>query len=76
MNDREYVIKEAELLLNYILEDNEKFDNEKQVNARIFNSIKGVVNCQIGGLEELDISIEEVRAIIKNVVESNLDKLI
>ncbi|MEG0295085.1 MAG: hypothetical protein RR620_00120 [Clostridium sp.] len=76
MNDREYIIKEAELVLKYILEDNEKFDNKKQARARIFNSIKGVVTCQIGGLNELDIAIEDVKSIINNMVDANIDKLI
>lgn len=75
MDDRDYIRKEAEILYNYIIEDGEKFDNKKQVYARIYNSIKGAVSCQIGGMESLDISIDEVKEIIKDVVDNNINKI-
>ncbi|MBN1077471.1 hypothetical protein [Clostridium botulinum] len=68
MEDREYIKKEAEILYNFILNDEEMFDNKKQIYARIFNNIKDIVKCQIGGLEYLDISISEIKDIIKDVV--------
>lgn len=71
MDDRDYIRKETEILYNYIIEDREKFDNKKQVYGRILNSIKGIVKCQIGGLEELEISIEEVKEIIKDIVDNS-----
>lgn len=40
MNDRGYIEKETKLVYSYILQDNEKFDNKKQLYARIFNSNK------------------------------------
>lgn len=71
MDDREYIRKEAEILYNYIIEDKEKFDNKKQVYGRILSSIRGIVKCQIGGIEELEISLEEVKEIIKDIVDNN-----
>lgn len=71
MNDRDYIRKEAEMLYNYIIEDKEKFDTKKQVYGRILNNIKGTVQCQIGEIEELEISIEEVKNIIKDIVDNN-----
>ncbi|WP_315076540.1 hypothetical protein [uncultured Clostridium sp.] len=68
MEDKEYIKKEAQILYNYILNDGEIFDNKKQIYARIFNNIKDTVKCQIGGLEYLDISISEIKDIIKEVV--------
>lgn len=75
MDDKNYIRKEAEILYNYIIDDEEKFDNKKQVYARIYNSIKGSVSCQIGGMEFLEISIDEVKAIIKDVVDRNVKKI-
>ena len=71
MDDRAYIRKEAEILYNYIIEDKEKFDNKKQVYGRIVSSIKEIVKCQIGGIEELEISLEEVKEIIKDIVDNN-----
>ncbi|NFG23137.1 hypothetical protein FDF11_16320 [Clostridium botulinum] len=68
MEYREYIKKEAEILYNFILNDEEMFDNKKQIYARILNNIKDTVKCQIGGLEYLDISISEIKDIIKDVV--------
>ncbi|WP_066891888.1 hypothetical protein [Clostridium nigeriense] len=70
MSEREYIEKEAKLIYKYIVEDNEKFDNKKQLYARILNSIKSTAECDIGGIETLDLSLTEIRDIIKNVVES------
>ena len=56
MNDRGYIEKETKLVYSYILQDNEKFDNKKQLYARIFNSIKTTAQCDIGGIETLDLS--------------------
>ena len=71
MKDREYIRQEAETLYNYILDDEEKFDNMKHVYARIFNSIEGIAECQVGGIDNLEISVEDIKDIIKDVVESS-----
>lgn len=70
MNDRDYIEKETKLVYGYILQDNERFDNKKQLYARIFNSIKTTARCDIGGLETLDLSLIEIKEIVKNVVEN------
>ena len=70
MNDREYIEQETKILYKYIVEDNEKFDNKKQLYARIFNNIKSNAVCDIGGLETLDLSLQEIKEIIKEVVEN------
>lgn len=71
MKDREYIRQEAETLYNYILDDEEKFDNMKHVYARIFNSIEGIVECQVGGIDNLEISVKDIKDIIKDVVENS-----
>lgn len=71
MKDRDYIRQEAETLYNYILDDEEKFDNMKHVYARIFNSIEGIVECQVGGIDNLEISVKDIKDIIKDVVESS-----
>ena len=70
MNDREYIEKEARTLYKYIVEDNEKFDNNKQLYARILNNIRSTAQCDIGGIETLDLSLSEIKEIIKAVVEN------
>ena len=70
MDDREYIEKEARILYKYILEDNEKFQNKKQLYARIFNNIRSTAECDIGGIETLDLSTSEIKEIIKSVVEN------
>lgn len=70
MNDREYIEKEARTLYKYIVEDNENFDNNKQLYARILNNIRSTAECDIGGIETLDLSLNEVKEIIKTVVEN------
>ncbi len=70
MNDRDYIEKETRILYKYILEDNEKFDNKKQLYARIYNNIKYTAKCDIGGLETLDLSKNEIKDIIKEVIEN------
>ena len=70
MKDREYIEKEAKMLYKYIIEGNEKFDNKKQLYARIFNNIKSTSECDIGGLETLDLSLSEIKDIIKEVVQT------
>lgn len=70
MNDKDYIEKEARLIYGYIIQDNEKFDNKKQLYARILNSIKTTSQCDIGGIETLNLSLSEIKEIIKNVVEN------
>ncbi|MCI6693922.1 MULTISPECIES: hypothetical protein [unclassified Clostridium] len=70
MNDRDYIEKETRILYKYILEDNEQFDNKKQLYARIYNNIKYTAKCDIGGFETLDLSVSEIKDIIKNVIEN------
>lgn len=71
MNDKDYIRKEAEILYKYIIEDREKFDTKKHIYARIYNSIKGSISCQIGNIEQLEISIGEIKDIIKDVVDNS-----
>ncbi|VYT99464.1 hypothetical protein [Clostridium tertium] len=70
MNDREYIEREARILYKYIVEDNEKFDNNKQLYARILNNIRSTAECDIGGIETLDLSLSEIKEIIKDIVEN------
>ncbi|MGG7058796.1 hypothetical protein ACQPUY_02530 [Clostridium nigeriense] len=70
MKDREYIEKEARILYKYIVEDNEKFVNKRQLYARILNNIKNTAECDIGGIETLDLSLSEIKEVIKNVVEN------
>ena len=70
MKDREYIEQETKILYKYIIEDNEKFANKKQLYARIFNNIKSNAVCDIGGLETLDLSLQEIKEIIKDIVEN------
>ncbi|MBD7914350.1 hypothetical protein H9660_04260 [Clostridium sp. Sa3CUN1] len=70
MEDREYIEKEAKMIYRYIIQDNEKFDSKKQLYARILNSIKNTAQCDIGGIENLDLSLNEIKSIIKEIVES------
>lgn len=70
MKDREYIEKEIKLIYEYIVQDNEKFDNKKQLYARILNNLKSTSECDIGGIETLDLSLTEIKDIIKKVVES------
>lgn len=70
MNDGEYIENEARILYKYIVEDNEKFDNKKQLYARILNNIRSTAECDIGGIETLDLSLSEIKEIIKDVVEN------
>lgn len=72
MNDRDYIIKEVDILYKYIIDDNEKFDNKKQIYARIYNSINGSITCQIGGMGQLEIDTSEVKAIIKDIVDKSV----
>lgn len=75
MEDKEYIRREAEILCNYIIEDKEVFSNKKQVYARLLNNIKDIVECQMGGIEFLDISIEEIKDTIKDVVNKSDKKI-
>ena len=70
MNDREYIENEARMLYKYIVEGKEKFDNNKQLYARIFNNIRSTAECDIGGIETLDLSLSEIKEIIKEVVKN------
>ena len=70
MEDREYIEKEAKMIYRYIIQDNEKFDSKKQLYARILNSIKNTAQCDIGGIENLDLSLNEIKSKIKEIVES------
>lgn len=73
--DIEYVRKEAETLYESMFSDTEVLDSKKQVYAMIFNNIKMIFGCQIGGIENLEISKDEIKKIIKDVVDNNKRKL-
>lgn len=75
MEDKEYIRKEAEILCEYIIKDKEIFNSKKQAYARVLNNIKDITKCQMGGLEFLDISIEEIKYVIKNIVDKNDKKI-
>ncbi len=76
MNDRMYIQKEAELLYRYMVEDSETFKKPKQVYHRIFKSIESSVACEYGGLNQLDLSEQEVKDIIQKVVDEHPVSLI
>ncbi len=64
MEDREYIKKKQKfcIILFWMMK------KWKQIYARIFNNIKDIVKYKIVGLEYLDISISEIKDIIKDVV--------
>lgn len=76
MNDRLYIQKEAELLYQYMVEDGETFKKPKQIYHRIFKSIESSVTCEYGGLNQLDLSDQEVKDIIQKVVDEHAVSLI
>lgn len=73
--DIEYVRREAETLYESMFSDNEVLDSKKQVYAMIFNNIKMIFGCQIGGIENLELTKEEIKEIIKDVVNNNKRQL-
>lgn len=73
--DIDYVRKEAETLYNSMFSDEEVLDSKKQVYAMIFNNIKMIFGCQIGGIENLELTKEEIKEIIKDVVNNNKRQL-
>ena len=73
--DIDYVRKEAETLYNSMFSDEEVLDSKKQVYAMIFNNIKMIFGCQIGGIENLELTKEEIKEIIKDVVNSSKRQL-
>lgn len=70
MDDRDYVIKEARTLYKYILEGKERFESKKHLYARIYNNLESNSVCDCGGLDNFDLSKEEIKEIIKNEVEN------
>ncbi|MBQ8992730.1 MAG: hypothetical protein IJ085_01120 [Turicibacter sp.] len=76
MNDFDYIKKEAEMLYQYLIEDGETFKKQKQIYNQIFKSIKNSVSCECGGLDQLELSEQEVKDIIKNVVDQHPIQLI
>lgn len=70
MEDRDYVIKEAKTLYKYILEGGEEFKSKKHLYARIYNNLESNSICDCGGLETFELSKEEIKIIIKDVVEN------
>lgn len=76
MNDFDYIKKEAEMLYQYLIEDGETFKKQKQIYNQIFKSIESSVSCECGGLDQLELSEQEVKDIIKNVVDQHPTQLI
>lgn len=73
--DIDYVRKEAETLYDSMFSDEEVLDSKKQVYAMIFNNIKMIFGCQIGGIENLELTKEEIKEIIKDVVNNSKRQL-
>ncbi|MDE5978064.1 MAG: hypothetical protein K2G70_06355 [Turicibacter sp.] len=76
MDDYAYIKKEAEMLYQYMIEDGEQFKKAKQIYHQIFQSIERSVTCEYGGLDQLDLSIDEIKDIIKQVVDEHPTSLI
>ena len=70
MDDRDYVINEVRILYRYILEGKEEFKSKKHLYARIYNNLESNSVCDCGGLDNFDLSKEEIKEIIKNEVEN------
>lgn len=71
LKDVEYVKKEAEILYDSMFKEDEVFEKKKYVYAMIFNSICGIFECQIGGIQNLELSKDEIKEIIKDFVDNN-----
>lgn len=69
MNDREYIIKEVRSLYRFILGDKEKFKEKKHLYARIYNSLENILECEAYGIENISLSKEEIKDIIKEEIE-------
>lgn len=75
MDDREYITKEVLLLYEYILSDGEQFSEKRHLYARILSSIKSTASCQVGGIEQLDLSVQDIKNIIKDVIDNHPKQL-
>lgn len=71
MDDREYIQKEIEVLYQYLIDDGETFKKSKQIYYRLFKSIEGSVTCEIGGLDQLDLSTQEIKEMIQSYVDQH-----
>ena len=69
MEDREYIINEARIVYKYSIKDEYKIGDKKKLYSAMLKIITGTINCDIGGIEYLLISKEEIKNIIKYVVE-------
>ena len=65
MNEKTYLLKEIELQYNYRLEDGVTYTKSKYLVNDLFKSIKGSVNCEFGGFEQLGFTEIEVKQLIK-----------
>lgn len=70
MEDRDYIIREATSLYKYILEGKEEFKSKKHLYARIYNNLESNSVCDCGGIDTLDLTKEEIKKIIKDVVDN------
>lgn len=71
MDAREYIQKEIEVLYQYLIDDGETFKKSKQIYHRLFKSIEGSVTCEIGGLDQLDLSTQEIKEMIQSYVDQH-----
>lgn len=69
MEDREYIINEARIVYKYSIKDEDKIGDKKKLYSAMLKNITGTVNCDIGGMEYLLLSKEDIKDIIKYVVE-------
>lgn len=76
MTDREYIKKEAETLYQYMIEDGVRFKKARHLYHEIFRSIERSVTCEYGGLDQLDLHLTEIKAIIQQVVDDHPVSLI
>lgn len=76
MEEKAYLLKEIELQYNYRLEDGETYSKVKHLVNDLFKSIKGSISCECDGFHSLGFSDEEVKALIKQYVESQPKNLI
>ena len=73
--DINYVRKEAETLYDSMFLDDEVLNSRKQVYAMIYNNMEMIFGCQKSDFDSLYITRDEIKEIIKEVVDTNKRQL-
>lgn len=76
MDSRRYILKEVELQYQYKIEDQLTYSKPKYLMNDIFRSLQGSITCEFGGINELGLTDQEVKEIIKDYIEQHPVNLI